>query len=802
MIRKSGRPGRFAMLVEGAALVSCLLAAAIRVQADEPGQFAPQPVSALSDFAADGEKLLARGDYAGAIEQFTEVLEIHPDTPLLLERRAAAYRLNGDMLLAEEDMAEAERLRLAPLRNLPPVAVSPADAASIGITAWLLLAGFNVVVGRKQMVEADGTMRRLLRVAAVAALLGLGPLLVWLALHASLRLSSDVVIVGCLTFLCTLWMTLTIRPTLRLLPLQKPLPLVDDQEFAARIAQMAAIMHIRPPRVRVWRTVGGQLKALAWAGGLVQPSLVITDGILHRLSGPERDAIVAHEMGHIANHSLWPLLSLFPLCSCVVPILEIWYPHSGFPVIFAFLLLIGLRRLVSRPIEADCDRRAARAIGYREAISALAKIHAALPLRSQGWLPMLGFAMATHPSRDVRLSLLYRAWQRELTAGPAGNLAGDVPAEPIQGFVYSPRQFWAHRSASCVALLAWLAVLPAAIIWSHSSTEDASILLLVAVLVPSLPLLLSVKPEAKRVQRRMQTEGGTRWRLIGWITLKLTVLMMATGILGALLGLDPVLSLSLIGCLCVVLFVVPMYRRQKLLQRIHAALEERDFSAAIRLAGERPKLVARYAPLRYLVAVVDALHGDQSRGTAELEKLTTEYPRYALPQLALADLYVDRGHAEPALAIAEGAQRRFRKDPAPLITRARALRRLGRPLESRVALEQALRLDSSLSAAHAIAAAVALDLGELELAQQSVQVALELGPGEILVLAVAAELAVATAPVEQARLAIQQAIGAIRANPFSTLATELAWLEAKLQALEGKSAGGSQSDAVQEPAIT
>ena len=48
----------------------------------------------------------------------------------------------------------------------------------------------------------------------------------------------------------------------------------------------------------------------AFAGGLPAPSLAVTDGILHRLSASERDAIIGHELAHVANRSLWVLVSV------------------------------------------------------------------------------------------------------------------------------------------------------------------------------------------------------------------------------------------------------------------------------------------------------------------------------------------------------------------------------------------------------------------------------------------------------------------------------------------------------------
>ena len=43
----------------------------------------------------------------------------------------------------------------------------------------------------------------------------------------------------------------------------------------------------------------------AMVAGLAAPTMLLFDGILYRLSEEERDAIIAHELAHLANHSFW-----------------------------------------------------------------------------------------------------------------------------------------------------------------------------------------------------------------------------------------------------------------------------------------------------------------------------------------------------------------------------------------------------------------------------------------------------------------------------------------------------------------
>ncbi len=267
----------------------------------------------------------------------------------------------------------ANRLHDAPLFR-------PADTLKIAAACWLLLTFFYMGVGRRQSDEAGGAVSRLAWTAALAALLALVPLDVWLAIHLrqSATPESRIAII-CLS-------ALSAFSVLRwLLPFRgggkTPLPLVDDPGFVARVAQLALAMNIDPPRTRLFRTVGGQQRISAWAHGLAKPAIVIADGVLHRLRPAERDAIMAHEIGHIANHSLW-LMSLVGPLTCLGSVAVEASFRFDLAATFGFLLYVGLRRVVSRPIEADCDRRAGRAIGFQQTISALSKVHAAAPVRS------------------------------------------------------------------------------------------------------------------------------------------------------------------------------------------------------------------------------------------------------------------------------------------------------------------------------------------------------------------------------------------------------------------------------------
>src|SRR5204863_4136379 len=95
-----------------------------------------------------------------------------------------------------------------------------------------------------------------------------------------------------------------LHPPVRLRGTTAKLPRVTDEAFLARIAELARQMNVPVPLVRLWPSITGSQQALAFVGCLPAPQMAVTDGILQRLSPAERDAVVAHELGHVANGSL------------------------------------------------------------------------------------------------------------------------------------------------------------------------------------------------------------------------------------------------------------------------------------------------------------------------------------------------------------------------------------------------------------------------------------------------------------------------------------------------------------------
>jgi Zn-dependent protease with chaperone function/Flp pilus assembly protein TadD len=667
----------------------------------------------------------------------------------------------------------------ASLREIADEASEPIDpltgifktarrAAPVLAGAWLVLAIFYVRVGWQQCREAQGTLVRLASVAAAMSLVALLPAWIWLAMlayHADgtpdptfALLISGVSALGSARFF----------PRPHRASNKPPLPLVDDAQIVADINKIAASMQISPPRVRLLATVGGALRVAAWVGGLPKPSLVITDGVVHRLSPVERNAIVAHEMAHIANHSLWMLAAILPV-SCTAATIVGFSVPVGVSLAFGYAFFVGLKRIVSRPIEADCDRRAARAIGFAETISALHKMHALHPARNTGWISLIAYAWATHPSRDVRLSLLGRRASRESQTFDTAALMDE-----------SPRGFRLHKLFSWVGVAAWAAALVVSLGVAPNSPDAALWLLMCVGIAPGVALMFAVSAETKWAQRRLRVRSWRRRLTIVGAVLLFMAIAVVQAIFWPGLSDSPLAFFMLPGTIVAIAAIGVSRRARGIHRRIYDALQERQFSLALQVGRDNCRLVSKKPSLRHALAVVEAICGNREFAIAELESLRQSHPSFAAPLLALCWIYFDEGDAERALDVARAAVMRWPKDPLPLDLEARALRRLGRLDEAQAAVEHSLRLDHDRGTAHALAAGLALDRADDPSARLLIQRAVEFDPGGLLVLIVRAEIELATGTRDNAQQAVQEAAAAIRANPFALCDSDLVKLEQQM----------------------
>ncbi|MBI1853535.1 MAG: M48 family metalloprotease [Planctomycetes bacterium] len=640
---------------------------------------------------------------------------------------------------------------------------------------FVLLSIAFALYGRPQMKDGGGTWRRLVGVACYGAALTCAPLVAWGAVavrDAGMDSAGQVAVIW-MGLSCVV-VGLLIGPPLDWLRSKHPMPLATDPTTLARVADIARALGIAPPRLRIRGSTSVSLETQAYAGGLVAPSIVATDGILHRLDPKERDAILAHEMAHISTGSLW-WLSALPATTGVIGVLIGVSLTEGAALLLSGVLWVGLHRIVSRRTEIACDRAAGRAVGFATTANALAKLHVTIPIEERGVVSALAFATATHPSRAIRLAAL----RHEASVAERDAIVLDVGAVTRQ------------RTLSVMALVIWLSVIAVGIAFgsAHGGWPWVHGILILVVITPTVLLLAARKRRFRDAARRVRRQTVTwdvRLRRLGF------------GLVGALIAfvlLTPkpssekdgtrraIGALFVLSAAAIVLWTTAIVgrRARRLRREVEEAMRDRDFARGIALESRYPKRVRRDPVLRYNLAISKAAMGDRVSAIRDLECLARDVPRMSIALSAQADLLVDLD-PERAVGIIRDGTIQEPEDPAVHVVAARALRRLARLDEAEAALERGRALDPDGADIVAVAAGLALDRGNVALARRLADEALLRAPGDAAALVARAEVSIAEGPWNAARAAVHAAKDAAAVSPFAFLDGAVRDLEAKLAA--------------------
>jgi Zn-dependent protease with chaperone function/Flp pilus assembly protein TadD len=620
----------------------------------------------------------------------------------------------------------------------------------------------NVASGWRQRREGGGTLSRLLGVSLAFTLLEGVPIVLAVVGHfASDEAPGDATlfVAGLVCFMNFVVLRLFLQPHRTG---TEPPELVRDATLLARVGEISQNMGIAAPPVRLRRTLGGVAAAQGRVEGLVVPTLIVTDGILDRLTAPERDAILAHELAHIANGSLW-LLALMSASAASLAVGFAWFVPGWVTIGLWIAIYVGLIRIASRFIEIDCDSRAGRAVGYAEMASALRKIHAIHSFRGASWRKHLRFAMATHPHLETRMAALNRAAEK------AGR--GSIP-------------YWAdvvrrQGQLSVAALFTWLGVviLTLCVAWRAELSYWIPCFLVAAYAASRF----FGTPERRRLlkinRRRMGTGHMARLGailpplLIGsiWILLHSDWLR------------DPLLQivapLGLVAFSIVVLFLSHSRRHDtELLGETREELAARNFPRVLELARQNRKRVSRNPRLRHNVALATAMSGDRTGAIAQLEKLRAESPRFKMASFLLISLYLAQDERRRAFEIAREIATELPLDPGAHYLLARAARRVGDLKQAQEAIDRTRALEAG-GEATALAAGVAADAGDFDRARELIQSAHTHAPGGAHVLIEEANLLIRTKSADVVHEAVRKAIEVARANPFALLDYEIKQLE-------------------------
>jgi Zn-dependent protease with chaperone function/tetratricopeptide (TPR) repeat protein len=720
-----------------------------------------------------------------------------------LQLRALAYKELGQPDREQADRAEAQQVLSEMTRGLPRIPYqppaepfTPTQGHAPSLVALLsnppFVAGALMVMvpvffllGLRQRREAGGTWRRLVWVSlALAALQAIPVLAACLLLRWRPELASLSALphVTLLVFVANIFRHGAYLNAVRWVGAKTAPPLLEDPAVLGRITEIARRMGISPPVTRLVRSPTALQQTTALISGLAAPTMVLFDGILNRLTEDERDAIIAHELAHQANHTFWFWLVAGAACG-VAAVAASAFSSAFVALALGLALLAGTWVILSRLLELDCDRRAARAIGHRRAASALWKIHADQSAR--GLVEFLIGAVSTHPSRDERLAAI----------------RADAPPDDLPEVEWDSRRLRQRRLAARVAGGLWLSVVAACLLWGYRSPGSnwPALPLVLLILAPLVLFWLGQAPALRR-QRRLQRNRWRRLRQLAWLVPVLLAGFLAAekfGLTEPYLGRVTSLAILTGGGLAwlVLALLLSSRKADRLNQRIVIAIQSGDYPRALALAERNPAAVARNTVLRYNYALIRMVLGRRQEALLDLERLRRDDPGFKMTWLLLGNVYTDEGDYPRALELAAELSRDLPGDPVGPLAESWVLCKLGRLEEAEARAREVLKMDPRAGEPHFTLAAVAFQRGDHAAAREQLAQAERLMPGSVGGALLAAEMALATEDAS-AEAAVRRAVTAAGNNPLSFRERTVAGL---VQRLEARLRDGREAPAVSQP---
>jgi Zn-dependent protease with chaperone function/tetratricopeptide (TPR) repeat protein len=534
------------------------------------------------------------------------------------------------------------------------------------------------------------------------------------------------------------------------------LPPVSDAALRARIAELAAGMGLRAPRVVQPATTSGE--ANAFAAGLLVPFVVVFDGVEQRLTVAERDAVVAHELAHLARRHL-PERFLVTVLVGVAAVIASghvpWYVAS----LWFLAALTFAHRLLGHRHEIQADAAGARSTGSAAMAAALGKIHAVGQIADAGpWF----HALLSHPSLAVR----------------AAHLAAAAPAGERERIAVDAALVARCRRARRVALTLWGGLL-AAVIWLGSMPAAAPLaagLTVLLLAVPLLPLIAFV-PE---IRDSLQLGRGLRWRT--WVIAAMSVavwyvlLVIASQLPADSRGYG-VVAVLLIGVAWLMFGGRRALARRRALQ---AKLHQRDLRGYLALCERLPRSLRRVPAVRLKEVLVRAALGDRTAAVAALRQLAADRPRFRVARLWLARILRT---SEPAAAVTI-ARELAAEVPGNQLAQgvlASCLLYAGELAEAASVIARVIAARPRQGVWQAVRARIAVAAGDFTEAAVALAAAEERVPGDASVALARAELALATGAADAA-VAVRKFRELAAALPLLLLGEDLARLEARLAA--------------------
>jgi Zn-dependent protease with chaperone function/tetratricopeptide (TPR) repeat protein len=542
-------------------------------------------------------------------------------------------------------------------------------------------------------------------------------------------------------------------------PFQHAVPVQDPalEAAIARVAQRAGLTRV--PRLLRLRTQGA-LPVYGWVAVLHEPVVILADGLIHRLEPEEHEAILAHEIAHVRTGSLWWLQLPLPVATTIGMILlcwvDIWVAMGATWGLWALLT-----RLVSRPTELLCDRRAGALTSPAAMIAALRKMHAVHPARDPGWRWSLAWAMATHPPAELRIHAL-------------GEDQGPL----------AQRLRWISALGFALWLLCFGAVLST---WTLLPGLDS---FLIGLALGGLGLSLQLSPRlaahsAIKRRRRLIPPGlpGRRLGQLGWWSFMLGCGLIMTDWAGWWTGL---LLLGSVTLLALAAFRARGLRSLRM--KISEAMRGQDFALASQLGADHPRQLRRDPALAHDVAMASLACGRRREGLEALEAVVERAPRLRIATLHLGRLALQDDPAR-SLALADQLTRGMPRDPLGPLLACAAHRRMGQRAEALLRWGQAEALAPDDPDLLIEAVELAMDAGALQEAEAWAAKARARAPGELGLQLAEARLALERGEHAAARVRLDRARAIMADHPLAFLTWRIEALEG---ALEGEEPDGAR----------
>jgi Zn-dependent protease with chaperone function len=645
---------------------------------------------------------------------------------------------------------------------------------------WMVLLGIGIWGHR----DGQCSPHRLGMVTALLACIALSPLAVpvWCGVfHPPGEHTWTMLIVG--TFLSLINCGCSLLPPGQLAG-SKSLPLVEDPEILSRVARLAGAIGVPTPPLRLWPSSSENQPTLAQVGRLSAPRLIISDGVLTRLDSEESDAVLANLLAHLANHSLW--FSLLPFSAAAILAGQVSgagaLPAGG----LGLLCLVGLRRLVSQPLEFDSDRRAALAATPQAMIHALEKIHVVHRLEGTDWLKRLCYLLAQQPSPAIRIARLRQQSGMELSQEESAELARG------RWLGWMVLAVWLGAIVGGLALLSvWpLAAIPVGAMWLGLS------------LIPDQLEDLATR-KIRRLNARRFAPSRTHWTIwLFWSLFVFDWVMLFS--VHVFLRKHPWAPLISNGLLCLFMVLVGillfrLFRKSQLQYGVVTAFTLRDHEKLVREFDGAPSWFRRDPNMDNMAALALALSNRRAEAIPRLEQLHAREPGFPAALMSLIALDYDEGNDARAATLAARLTELLPEDPMGPLRQILALVRLRRLDEAHAVLQAGRRRIPSSELLDLAEAALAIQDNQSERARELLETCDRRSPGDCLVATLWVEWYLRQSPsadnAVKTYAALERLETLVQSNPLALLDKTVERLRQQLPIAHSHTDQGSQPQA-------